>query len=205
MLYHDDNLFQGEQKSMSINDLRDHQFLEKLRRDMLRFAELQLRDRAQAEDAVQDALAAALAKSEQFDSRAAVRTWVLAILKNKIVDALRQRRRLDTVALDDDDGDLDAFFDQRGHWTPETRPSDWGDPEASLESRRFWEVFETCLYRLPENTARAYLMREVIGFDSDEICQTLGISASNCWVLLHRARLGLRACLGETWFAGQAA
>jgi len=190
---------------MASDDLHNPEFLEKLRRDMLRFAEMQLRNHAAAEDAVQEALTSALLNCEQFESRAALRTWVLAILKNKIIDVLRQQKRHETVTLDADDGDLDAYFDGRQHWAEDSRPAAWADPEASLQSRQFWDVFETCLYRLPENTARTYLMREVVGFDTEEICQTLGISASNCWVLLHRARLALRACLGENWFAGQTA
>lgn len=190
---------------MPINELHDASFLESLRRDMLRFAQLQLRDQAAAEDAVQDALAAALVNSERFESRASLRTWVLAILKNKIIDSFRQRGRQETTPLaadDTDDSDIDAFFDKRDHWSDETKPAGWGDPAAAMQSKQFWAVFEACLYRLPENTARAYLMREVVGFDTEEICQTLAISTNNCWVLLHRARLALRACLGEKWFAG---
>lgn len=190
---------------MPLKDLHDPTFLESLRRDMLRFAELQLRDRAAAEDAVQEALASALQNSERFESRASVRTWVLSILKNKIIDSFRQRSRQAATTEEIDDGDLDAFFDERGHWSEDTRPAEWGDPENALHSQQFWAVFEACLYRLPDNTARAYLMREVIGFDTDEICQTLSITNSNCWVLLHRARLALRACLGEKWFAGETA
>ena len=185
---------------MPADPLRDPEFLTGLRRDMLRFAEMQLRDRAQAEDAVQEALAAALQGRETFASRASLRTWVLAILKNKIVDALRRRVR-ERVAVDvENDADLDAYFDRREHWSEETRPSAWDGPEQATENKRFWEVFEACLYRLPEATARIFTMREVLGFDTEEICATLAITANNCWVQLHRARLALRACLGANWF-----
>lgn len=184
--------------------LDDPVFLAALRRDMLRFAQLQLRNDAAAEDAVQEALAAALQNREQFASRAALRTWILSILRNKIIDHFRRGQR--EVLLPSDDLEeagqhIDAHFDERGHWREETRPAEWGNPEKELETQRFWSVFEACLYRLPENTARAYLMREVVGFETPEICAALGISDKNCWVLLHRARLGLRACLGENWFA----
>ena len=190
--------------TMSDDLLQDAEFLTSLRRDMLRFADLQLRNRAQAEDAVQEALAGALAGWEKFASRASLRTWVLGILKNKIVDVLRGRIREQPVADAGEDGDLDAYFDQRAHWGEETRPSEWATPQQAMESKRFWEVLEACLYRLPEASARVFTMREVMGFDTDEICRTLKITTNNCYVQLHRARLALRACLGANWF-GEAA
>lgn len=186
---------------MTGDSLHDPEFLSALRRDMVRFAELQLRDRSQAEDAVQEALAAALQGSDRFASRASLRTWVLSILKNKIVDALRQRiRQVQTQVGGENDEDLNAYFDQRQHWAEDTRPGEWASPQESMENKRFWEVFEACLYRLPEAAARIFTMREVLGFDSDEICQTLNISSNNLWVQMHRARLALRACLGANWF-----
>ena len=190
---------------MTTDPLRDTEFLTSLRRDMLRFADIQLRNKAQAEDAVQEALTAALAGQEKFASRASLRTWVLAILKNKIIDVLRRKARENVVVANaDDDAGIDDYFDDRAHWAEDTRPSEWEGPDKATENRRFWEVFEACLYRLPDASARIFTMREVLGFDTDEICATLGITSNNCWVQLHRARLALRACLGANWF-GEAA
>lgn len=189
---------------MNADPLHDPEFLSEIRRDMLRFADMQLRDKAQAEDAVQEALAAALQGREKFASRASLRTWVLSILKNKIIDVLRHRVRERAVVDSDNDGDLDAYFDQRRHWADDTRPMAWESPHQAMENKRFWEVFEACLYRLPEASARIFTMREVLGFDTGEICTLLEISDNNCWVQLHRARLALRACLGARWF-GEAA
>lgn len=189
--------------------LWDAAFLEPIRRDMTRFADLQLRDRAAAEDAVQEALAEALAGASRFAGRAALKTWVYAILRNKIIDHIRSRTRtvnassLSDDAADDSAADFDTLFDQRGHWTSEDAPRTWADPEASLEQQQFWTVFEACLNRLPDNTARVFMMREHLGFDTEEICSELGISANNCWVILHRARSQLRICLEKTWFAGE--
>ena len=189
---------------MAASDLDDVEFLAGLRRDMVRFADLQLRDRAAAEDAVQEALAAALAQRARFESRSSLRTWVLSILKNKVVDAIRSRSR-QVQAPDEGAGEVDGWFDEHGHWSDDTRPADWGDPEEAMGNKQFWEVLEACLHRLPEAPARAFLMREVMGFDTAEICDTLAITANHCFVLLHRARLALRACLGEGWFAGMTA
>lgn len=176
-----------------------------LRPQLLRFARLQLRSEAQAEDAVQEAMVAALAGAENFAGAAAAKTWVFAILKNKIIDELRRRARegsvADLAADDEDTDDLDELFDRRGHWAE--APSAWADPEASLESRRFWEVFEACLDGVPPRPGRVFMMREILGLETEEICKELGITSSNCWVLLHRARLGLRECLSRRWFGEQ--
>ncbi len=80
------------------------------------------------------------------------------------------------------------------------RPAAWADPQASLEQKRFREVFEVCISGLPEKPARVFGMRELLGMETEEICKELGLSTSNCWVLLHRARLGLRDCLSRRWF-----
>ena len=173
------------------------------RHDLLRFARLQLRDNAAAEDVVQESLVAALSAAGQFEGRAQAKTWVFAILKNKIIDHLRQRKREPNLGGGDDDFSDDAFdtlFDETQHWKPAERPSHWGDPERSLEDSRFWSVFEACLDKLPENTARVFMMREFLGFETEEICKELHLTASNCWVILHRARMALRLCLDTRWF-----
>lgn len=189
---------------MASDPLHDPEFLTSLRRDMLRFADMQLRNREQAEDAVQEALAGALSGREKFASRASLRTWVLSILKNKIIDVLRGRVRENVTVNPENDENLKCYFNDREHWAEDTRPSEWETPQQAMENKQFWEVFEACLYRLPEASGRIFTMREVLGFDTDEICQTLGITTNNCWVQLHRARLALRACLGANWF-GEAA
>ena len=187
---------------MSQDFLSDPVFLSELRRDMLRFANMQLRDQGLAEDAVQEALTGALQGKDRFESRASLRTWVLSILKNKIVDELRRRvRQREMMVETESDEDLDAYFDHRRHWAADARPAEWASPQQAMENKRFWEVFEACLYRLPEASARIFTMREVLGFDTEEICEILAISTNNCWVQMHRARLALRACLEVSWFA----
>ncbi|NMG16102.1 sigma-70 family RNA polymerase sigma factor [Aromatoleum bremense] len=176
-----------------------------IRRDMLRFAQLQLRDAGAAEDMVQEALIAAISGAANFAGRAAFKTWMFAILRNKIVDHIRRASRevcgSDLVAaVDGDLEDFDALFDARGFWNLEDRPATWADPEASLSQQEFWAVFEACLNDLPEQIARVYMMREFLELETAEICRQLGITSNNCWVILHRARLGLRECLENRWF-----
>ncbi|MCB1957455.1 MAG: sigma-70 family RNA polymerase sigma factor [Rhodocyclaceae bacterium] len=183
----------------------------KIRRDMLRFAQLQLRDAGAAEDMVQEALFSAMKYESSFAGRSALKTWMFSILRNKIVDHIRKSSReiagSDLVSGNAEDGDdFDALFNERGHWNPEDKPPTWADPEASLSQQQFWEVFDACLEKLPPKTSRVFMMREFLDLDTDEICSELGISTSNCWVILHRARSGLRMCLDSNWFAnGEAA
>lgn len=180
--------------------------LAKLREEMLRFTRIQLRDADVAEDVVQDALAAALNSLPEFRQQAALKTWAFKILKNKVCDVIRTRVRSREFAFDPDqpaNGNCDAMFDEDGHWQEDTRPANWGDPERAFANQQFWLVMELCLTRLPESTARVFLMREMLGLETDEICKELGISSSNCWVVLHRARMSLRLCLNERWFQGE--
>lgn len=175
--------------------------LASLHGDMLKFARLQLRDDSVAEDAVQEALAAALSNRKSFDNRSRLKTWVFGILKNKIVDIIRDRiRSPSSEIVDIPDHAYDDLFDENGHWQEDAHPSNWGDPERSASDQQFWQIFEICLTRMPENTARIFMMREMLGMETDEICKELGISSTNCWVVLHRARMGLRLCLDERWF-----
>ncbi|ANQ86024.1 RNA polymerase sigma factor [Azoarcus olearius] len=179
--------------------------LGEFRPQMLKFARLQLQDGAAAEDVVHDAISAALEGVSRFSGRAALKTWIFAILRHKIVDALRERgRTVQISSLEKDEADMDEAFDAlfaaNAHWHPASRPRDWGDPEETLAQRQFWQVFETCLELLPANTARVFMMREFLGFETPEICRNLDISTSNCHVILHRARAGLRQCLERGWF-----
>lgn len=174
-----------------------------LRKDLLRFATLQLRDRDTAEDVVQETLTAALAASERFSQRASFKTWAFSILRNKIIDVMRDgwnKRRLDLPVSEENDSDFDGLFNVHSHWQAAERPSDWGDPDMTFENQQFWQVFEACMNNLPEASARVFSMREFLGLETDEICKELHISTSNCWVILHRARMTLRICLEKNWF-----
>jgi RNA polymerase sigma-70 factor (ECF subfamily) len=175
--------------------------VEGLRPYLLRFATLQLRDAAAAEDAVQEALLAALAGESNFAGRSNLRTWLTGILKHKIVDAIRRQSR-ERPAADlesgSDDGEVDALFDRRGHW--EESPDAWEQPEGALGQKQFLAALEACLRALPERTARVFMMREHLGMETSEICKELGVTSTHCWVMLHRARMALRLCLTTNWF-----
>ena len=147
-------------------------------------------------------LARALARPQAFGNRSQLKTWLVGILKHKIIDTLRQQAREVSVGADDGDGDaeLDALvFQADGHFA--ARPSDWGNPEQDLRSRQFFEVLEACADKLPPAMARVFLMREWLELPTEDICKELGLTSTNLYVQLHRARLRLRECLELNWFA----
>lgn len=175
--------------------------VEALRPQLLRYARTQLRNDAWAEDAVSEALLAALEKPQSFQGTAQLRTWLTGSLKHKVIDQIRRHgREISTHRDDDGDADLDELlFDHTGHWRE--APADWGQPAATLQQRQFIEVLDACIEHLPGQQGRVFLMREWLELDSEEICKETGISSTNLFVLLHRARLKLRECLQLNWFS----
>jgi len=172
---------------------------------LMRYARLQLRDANAAEDVVQETLLAGLESAARFSGRSSVRTWLTGILKHKIIDHLRRQSREAPLRQDDataESGEpelIDALFAEDGHWR--SAPANWGDPDRAFETKEFWTVFERCTELMPARNARIFAMREVLEMSTEEICKALAITPTNCWVILHRARLILRECLETQWFA----
>lgn len=171
---------------------------------LLRFSRLQLRNDSWAEDAVSETLLAALARPQAFESRSQLKTWLVGILKHKVIDALRLQGREVSLTSRDEDAGADDLLDQAmfapdGHFAEP--PADWGNPEQELGSRQFFAVLEACTTKLPAAQGRLFLMREWLELSSDDICKELGLTPTNLYVQLHRARQRLRECLDLNWFA----
>lgn len=162
-----------------------------------------MRDEHLAEDAVQESLLAACAQSHEFAGRAQHKTWVFAILRNKLIDTMRARRTINASALatqDDEQAHGESVFDRElfgdnGHWAEHARPKPWPRPEAIVARQQFWTMFHWCLNDLPETIGRVFAMRELLDMEMAEICDELECNANHCSVLLYRARLRLRTCL----------
>jgi RNA polymerase sigma-70 factor (TIGR02943 family) len=170
-----------------------------LRPQLLRYARLQLRNEAWAEDAVSETVIAALEKPDAFAGRAQPKTWLIGILKHKLVDQVRKHGRETSLTTEDDETPLeDLLFDSTGHFRE--APLEWGDPEAVVNQNQFIAVLDACVEKLPNQLGRVFLMREWLELETDEICKELAITSTNLWVMLHRARLRLRECLQVQWF-----
>jgi RNA polymerase sigma-70 factor, ECF subfamily len=165
---------------------------------LYRFALARLSDSHLAEDVVQETFLAAI-KSPDFAGQSAPRTWLTGILKHKIIDVMRKNIR-EVAASDlmsDEDANMDEFFDEKGGW--EEKPESWEMPENALEQQQFLSILQTCMNKLPAKLSQLFLMRDVHETDNEEICKELNITATNAWVMLYRARMGLRKCLEMNW------
>lgn len=173
---------------------------------LFKYAVFRLRDDVVAEDAVQETFLAALKAYEKFEGRGSERTWLVGILKHKIVDHFRRVSRETPIGESAEEApDHHEFFERidewKGHWNNDYAPTDWhATPAELIERSDFWNVFSDCLSPLPQRTASAFTLREVDGLTSEEICEMLSITVNNLWVMLHRARLHLRNCLEVNWF-----
>ena len=169
---------------------------------LLKFAMRQLRNAAWAEDAVSETVLAALAKPSSFEGRSQLRTWLVGILKYKVLDQMRLNAREACHISGDPDDQADPLddlnLDARGHFA--SLPSESGNPGRDLGQHQFFEVLELCADKLPAAQGRAFMMREWLELSVEEICKELGVSTTNLYVLLHRARLRLRECLDLNWF-----
>ena len=176
---------------------------------LYRYALLRLRDPALAEDVVQETLLAALQSRHAYAGRSAERTWLTGILKHKLVDHFRKLSRQPRANQPDGpEFEHDELFRKEGEWKdhfdPARAPVEWcAGPAELLEQGEFWEVFQKCLSPLTPRVGSAFTLREMEGLSSEEICELLGITVNNLWVMLHRARMHLRRCLELNWFAAK--
>ncbi|MCG3112877.1 MAG: sigma-70 family RNA polymerase sigma factor [Candidatus Manganitrophus sp. SB1] len=172
---------------------------------LYRFALLRLRDPKLAEDAVQETLLSAFQGRNRFLGQASERSWLIGILKHKVIDYFRKISRETPIEdLSRFEDQMEGAFDENGHWKRDgTGPCEWNaDPERLLERKQFWIALDRCLSKLPSRMAHVFSLREIDGVSSEQVCEVLNLTASNLWVLMHRARMQLRQCL-EIHFFGK--
>lgn len=150
-------------------------------------------ERSAAEDVVQETLIAAWNGASTLRGEP-TKGWLAGILRHKVADHWRK-----TPARDDETSIQCApnDFADDGHWAEPS--SNWGNPERILEAEGFWNILDLCSKILPVSMYRVFSLREIDGMPVADICQTLGLTESNCHVMLHRARLKLRGCVGSKW------
>lgn len=167
---------------------------------LLKIARLELRDEHLAEDAVSDVLTQAYERRASFAGRASLRTWLTAILKNRIVDLLRKQWREEPLPETGEhaDQEFDRLFDASGHYLQQ--PADAGNPAELAQQDAFLVAVQRCVDKLPKRIGQLFVLREVFGSDTDELCKDLQITPSNVWVQLYRARMMLRTCLENVGF-----
>ena len=168
---------------------------------LYRYALLRVRSEAIAEDLVQETFLAGLQSLSSFNEQSSIKTWLLGIMKHKVMDYFRhQYNKTESLAAYDDAADLSAEqFDGHGHWKENIEH--WKTPEKTLHDEQFWKIYQQCLSRLPKNMATLFILRAVDDLPAEQCCQVLNIATTNqLYVALSRARLKLRQCMDTYWF-----
>lgn len=172
---------------------------------LYKFAYFRVNNTALAEDLVQETFLAAIKGKDRFTGKASVKTWLTGILKNKVIDYYRKKNRTQSMQetanfFEREEGDL---FSDDGSWNFDNPniPSDWSPAQVEkMDRKEFMQQFYLCSEKLPEKIRTVFIMREVDGVTSAEICEQLEITPQNLWTILHRARLALRQCLEKNFF-----
>ncbi len=172
--------------------------LGQMRPVLMKFARTRLRNEVWAEDVVSETTVAALEQSSSFEARSQFQTWVIGILKHKIIDMQRRQQREVSIEAQIEADELDDFDDlvQRDRTQP-SAPVESSDPESLAAQRQFLDLMQCCIDRLPATPARAFVMRAWFEYDTDEVCAALSISPSNCNVMMFRVRARLRESIGR--------
>lgn len=171
--------------------------------ELFRYAVQRLRNEGDAEDVVQETFLTAWRTRESFRGDVSERNWLYTILKSRIIDSVRRRATRQSFFVEEA-ADSELSFREDGHWVHEPAATAWLErsPQAMDDAERaeFYQIFDRCLQQLPEQQRLVFVAREIDGLETDEICQLLNVTASNLWVILHRARLRLQHCLTTHWF-----
>ena len=166
---------------------------------MFRYAYVRLKDRAVAEDIMQESFLAAMKAKERYQGRSSERSWLMGILRHKLIDYLRKAAR--EVKMDDlePEGFEDSLmFREVG--VPTWQPPKWQfNPRKVFEQKEFWDVFSGCLAKLDQRMNLAFTLKELEGLSTEEVCKELGVEPTYLWVILYRARNALKVCLERNW------
>lgn len=182
------------------NDLNAQTWLEEHGDYLFSYALLGVKNTHVAEDLVQETLLAAITAKNTFSNQSTIRTWLIGIMKHKLVDYFRsQGRELIMVDLVDQDNEdsLDSFFRTNGRWIE--KPDTFPNPELAFQQKEFWKIFQQCLSGLKPKQVEVFLAKEIHGMSNEDICKDFALSPTNVWVIMHRARLSLNRCLKINW------
>ncbi len=177
-----------------------NQWIEQYTADLYSWARYKVSDSELAKDLVQDTFLAATEKYEGFKSGSSPKTWLISILNHKIIDYYRKKvkqpvsKEIETFA---------RFSENSGDWLENRKPQNWqidNKEEHLLDDRDFQQVLKKCLDALPDKWGACVKLKYLSGKNGEEICNEIGITPSNFWQIVHRAKMQLRDCVEENWF-----
>jgi RNA polymerase sigma-70 factor (ECF subfamily) len=165
---------------------------------LFKYTMMRVNDAGVAEDIVQETFLSAWRNKDNYKGIASEKNWLYTICKNKIIDHYRKKSTsIIQYAEADTSGNM---FDDLEHWTKEDAPKEWGiNYNQTIEKKEFYGILEKCKSKLQQMQQSVFVMKYLEDLDTEEICKVLGITTSNYWVLIHRAKLGLRNCLEKNW------
>ncbi len=168
---------------------------------LYRYALSRVRDPQIAEDCVQETFLAALKSREKFSGQSSERTWLVGILKHKIIDYFRKScRERPTTNMESNDF-TEPFFDKKGMWKSENAPSEWSmEPGEAAEQKELAKTLEDCMGKLSARLSTAFSLVERDERSGEDACKVLNVTATNLYVMLYRARMLMRECLEMNWF-----
>lgn len=174
---------------------------------LLNYAMSRVNDLELANDLIQDTFMSALTAARDFKGQSSEKTWLVAILKHKIIDHYRKKGRSKIIGSIDetyDEGRMNKLFisegRKTGHWKEESMPQRWhSNTEDQMESEEFRRILQKCLENLPDKLSSVFTLRVIEEIPTEEVCKELNITTSNLWVILHRSRLQLHECIEIFW------
>jgi RNA polymerase sigma-70 factor (ECF subfamily) len=183
------------------NGLYPHEWVSRYADYLYAYAIARINDEDKAKDLVQDTFLAALEKINYFEGKSNERTWLTGILKHKIVDVYRKKSKLVFTGVEEAEREQQDYFDQAdGHWLPAFAPQPFGIDQADvLVNKEFNQILKNCMKKLPPMWLSVFTMKHVDDEATEKICSELKVSAANFWVIIHRAKVNLRACLQKNW------
>lgn len=191
----------------SESKLEPEKWIERYSDVLFNYTISRINKREVAEDLVQETFFSALKGKDSFLGNASEKTWLISILKRKIIDHYRKKstqNELSVLDKNSKDDFMNHFFNKEsseGHWTNNSSPQEWKkDFQTGIESDEFNSILKNCLGKLPEKANAVFTLKNMEDLDSEEICKELQITPSNYWVLMHRAKLQLRECMEKNWF-----
>lgn len=190
------------------NKLEPEKWIERYSDALFSYTFARINKREVAEDLVQETFLSALKGRESFLGNASEKTWLISILKRKVIDHYRKKSTQNELNIFDKDAKddfMNHFFDkesaQGGHWAEGANPAEWKkDLQPGVESEEFNTILKSCLGKMPEKWSAVFVLKNMEDLDAEEICKELNITQSNYWVLMHRAKLQLRECMEKNWY-----
>ena len=180
--------------------LNPHKWVDNHADYLYAYAISRISDDEQARDLVQEVFLAALEKVDKFEGKSSERTWLTAILKNKIIDIYRKRSSGLNNAVKVAEKEQEDFFYEDGHWREEHWPKELSvEDNDPLHNKEFNQVLQKCMKKLPDLWLAVFTMKHMEDESTENICTELKVSSANFWVIIHRTKLNLRACLQKTW------